>query len=90
MIFRHNTRTLLRCRLLNKMKGMKPTRELYLRRRPQTGTRKCLTGPTPEKDNAAKPEAPRYNNTYSFETARFFLNESNADKDSAIVYCGIG
>jgi len=54
------TRTLRRCRLLNKMKGMKPTRELYLRRRPQTGARESLTGPTPEKDNAANTEAPRY------------------------------
>src|SRR6218665_2990278 len=53
------TRTLRRCRLLNKMKGMKPTRELYLRRRPQTGARKSLTGPTPEKDNVANPEAQR-------------------------------
>src|SRR6218665_1519308 len=53
------TRTLRRCRLLIKMKGMKPTRELYLRRRPPTGARKSLTGPTPEKDNAANPEAPR-------------------------------
>src|SRR6218665_824018 len=41
------------------MKGMKPTRELYLRRRQPTGARKSLTGPTPEKDNAANPEAPR-------------------------------
>src|SRR6218665_2979688 len=55
------TRTLRRCRLLNKMKGMKPTRELYLRRRPQTGARESLTGPTPEKDNAANTEAPRIN-----------------------------
>ena len=55
------TRTLRRCRLLIKMKGMKPTRELYLRRRPPTGARKSLTGPTPEKDNAANPEAPRIN-----------------------------
>src|SRR6218665_3772635 len=61
MFFKDNTRTLQRCRLLNKMKGMKPTRELCLRRRPQTGDRKCLTGPTPEKDKAAKPEAPRIN-----------------------------
>ena len=39
MIFKDNNfmRTLLCCRLLNKMKGMKPTRELYLRRRSQAG-----------------------------------------------------
>src|SRR6218665_3861366 len=49
------TRTLLRCRLLNKMKGMKPTRELHIRRRSQTGARKSLAGPTPEKDNVASP-----------------------------------
>src|SRR6218665_2035075 len=53
--FKDITRTLLRCRLLNKMKGMKPTRERYIRRHSQTGTRKSLTGPTPEKDNAAIP-----------------------------------
>src|SRR6218665_2925389 len=41
------------------MKGMKPTRELCLRCRPQTGARKSLMGPTPKKDNAANPEAPR-------------------------------
>src|SRR6218665_3969058 len=52
------TRTLRRCRLLIKMKGMKHTRELYLIRRPPTGARKSITGPTPEKDNAANPEAP--------------------------------
>src|SRR6218665_4157790 len=55
MILKDITRTLLRCRLLNKMKGMKPTRERYIRRHSQTGTRKSLTGPTPEKDNAAIP-----------------------------------
>jgi len=49
------TRTLRCCRLLNKVKGMKPTRELCLRRRSQTGARKSLTGPTPEKDNAVNP-----------------------------------
>ena len=61
MFFKDNTRTLRRCRLLNKMKGMTPTRELCLRRRPQTGARKCLTRPTPEKDNVATPEVPCYN-----------------------------
>src|SRR6218665_3529638 len=55
------TRTLRCCRLLNKMKGMKPTRELHIIRRPLTGARKSLTGPTPEKDNSANPEAPRIN-----------------------------
>jgi len=35
---------------------MKPTRELYLRRRPQTGARKCPTGPTTGKDNAVTPD----------------------------------
>src|SRR6218665_1021630 len=54
------TRTLRCCRLLNKMKGMKPTRELCLRRRPQTGARKSLAGPTPEKDNAANPAQHHY------------------------------
>src|SRR6218665_3174230 len=54
------TRTLRCCRLLNKTKGMKPTRELCLRRRPQTGARKSLTGPTPEKDNVANPAQHRY------------------------------
>src|SRR6218665_363917 len=58
--FKDFTRTLRRCRLLNKMKGMKPTRELCLRRRPQTGARKSLTGPTPEKDNAASPAQLHY------------------------------
>ena|SRR6218665_332145 len=58
--FKDITRTLLRCRLLSKMKGMKPTCERYIRRRSQTGTRKSLTGPTPEKDNAANPEPLRY------------------------------
>src|SRR6218665_98635 len=60
MILKDITRTLLRCRLLNKMKGMKPTRERYIRSRSQTWARKSLTGPTPEKDNAAKPESLRY------------------------------
>src|SRR6218665_565084 len=55
------TRTLRCCRLLNKMKGMKHTRELYLIRRSQTGARKSLAGPTPEKDNEANPEQHRYN-----------------------------
>jgi len=59
-ILKLNTRNFLRCRLLNKIGGMKPTRELYLRRRPQTEARKCPTGPTPGKDNAATPDAPRY------------------------------
>src|SRR6218665_2297395 len=54
------TRTLLRCRLLNKMKGMKPTRELHIRRRPRTGARKSLAGPTPEKDNEASPAQDHY------------------------------
>src|SRR6218665_3548980 len=55
------TRTLRRCRLLNKMKGMKPTRELHIRRRSQTGARKRLAGPTPEKDNEANPAQHCYN-----------------------------
>src|SRR6218665_2696140 len=53
--FKDITRTLRCCRLLNKMKGMKPTRELHIIRRPLTGARKSLTGPTPEKDNVANP-----------------------------------
>src|SRR6218665_3304983 len=51
------TRTLRCCRLLNKVKGMKHTRELCLRRRSQTGARKSLSGPTPGKNNSTNPKA---------------------------------
>ena len=62
-----NTRTLLRCRLLNKMKGMKPTREPYLRRARRQGLGKALRDRPQRRTTLQLPEAPRDNiYTYAF------------------------
>jgi len=60
-------RTLLRCRLLNKMKGMKPTREPYLRRARRQGLGKALRDQPQRRTTLPLPEAPRDNiYTYAF------------------------